>query len=192
MGDIVLAGSTSGTTTLTPAAVSGTTTLTLPATTGTVLTTGSTFGGTGPAFSAYANASQSVTGNVFTKVVFQAESFDTASCFDSTTNYRFTPTVAGYYQLNAMVVLVGTVTTTQLAVSIYKNGASTERLIDISPSASLSANGNTGVYGLTILYLNGSTDYVEIYGYYYLGTATFSLTASTYTSRFSGSLVRAA
>ena len=42
MGDIVLAGSTSGTTTLTPAAVSGTTTLTLPATTGTVITTGST------------------------------------------------------------------------------------------------------------------------------------------------------
>jgi hypothetical protein len=40
MGDIVLAGATSGTTTLTPTAVSGTTTLTLPATTGTVITTG--------------------------------------------------------------------------------------------------------------------------------------------------------
>ena len=39
MGDLVLAGATSGTTTLTPAAVSGTTTLTLPATTGTFLTT---------------------------------------------------------------------------------------------------------------------------------------------------------
>jgi len=38
MGDIVLAGSTSGTTTLTPAAVSGTTTLTLPATTGNIVT----------------------------------------------------------------------------------------------------------------------------------------------------------
>jgi len=37
MGDIVLAGSTSGTTTLTPAAVSGTTTLTLPATTDTLV-----------------------------------------------------------------------------------------------------------------------------------------------------------
>ena len=35
-----------------------------------------------------------------------------------------------------------------LAVSIYKNGASTERLIDISSSASLSANGNTGTYYL--------------------------------------------
>jgi len=38
MGDIVLAGSTSGTTTLTPAAVSGTTVLTLPTANGTVLT----------------------------------------------------------------------------------------------------------------------------------------------------------
>ena len=47
MGDIVLAGSTSGTTTLTPAAVSGTTTLTLPATTGTVLTNASQLVGTG-------------------------------------------------------------------------------------------------------------------------------------------------
>ena len=37
MGDIVLAGSTSGTTTLTPTAVSGTTTLTLPATTDTLV-----------------------------------------------------------------------------------------------------------------------------------------------------------
>jgi len=37
MGDIVLAGATSGTTTLTPTAVSGTTTLTLPATTDTLV-----------------------------------------------------------------------------------------------------------------------------------------------------------
>ena len=40
MGDIVLAGSTSGTCTLTPAAVSGTTVLTLPTANGTVITTG--------------------------------------------------------------------------------------------------------------------------------------------------------
>lgn len=46
MGDIVLAGSTSGTTTLTPAAVSGTTTLTLPATTGTIVTTNTMPAGT--------------------------------------------------------------------------------------------------------------------------------------------------
>jgi hypothetical protein len=46
MGDLVLSGATSGTTTLTPTAVSGTTTLTLPATTGTVaLTASPTFTG---------------------------------------------------------------------------------------------------------------------------------------------------
>jgi len=51
MGDIVLAGSTSGTTTLTPTAVSGTTTITLPATSGTLLQSGTAVtaaqGGTG-------------------------------------------------------------------------------------------------------------------------------------------------
>ena len=51
MGDIVLAGATSGTTTLTPTAVSGTTTITLPATSGTLLQSGTAVtpaqGGTG-------------------------------------------------------------------------------------------------------------------------------------------------
>ena len=49
MGDIVLAGATSGTTTLTPAAVSGTTTLTLPATSGTIVTTATSTGISGSA-----------------------------------------------------------------------------------------------------------------------------------------------
>ena len=40
MGDLVLAGSTSGTVTLSPPASAGTTTLTLPTTSGTVITTG--------------------------------------------------------------------------------------------------------------------------------------------------------
>ena len=41
MGDIALAGATSGTITLTPTAVAGSNTLTLPAATGTILTTAS-------------------------------------------------------------------------------------------------------------------------------------------------------
>ncbi len=47
MGDIVLAGSTSGTTTLTPAAVSGTTVLTLPTVTGGTLVTSDSSGNVG-------------------------------------------------------------------------------------------------------------------------------------------------
>ena len=54
----------------------------------------------GPAFSAYLSANQSVSANVFTKITFDTEDFDTNSNFSSS---RFTPTVAGYYQLNAVL-----------------------------------------------------------------------------------------
>jgi hypothetical protein len=55
----------------------------------------------GPAFRAFRNTSvQNVTGDTFTKVELNAETFDTDSCFDSTTNYRFTPNKAGYYKFD--------------------------------------------------------------------------------------------
>ena len=48
-----------------------------------------------PAFSAYRLTDQSVTGSTWTKVQLGTEEFDTANAFDSSTNYRFTPQVAG-------------------------------------------------------------------------------------------------
>jgi len=147
----------------------------------------------GPAFSAYANASQTVSSNVITKVALQVKEFDTASAFDNTTNYRFTPQVAGYYQVNAQLDLVGTVTTVQAIVSVYKNGAATSWGVNTNPSAALASDGNTNLSYSTLVYLNGSTDYIELYGYYFGGTCTFSTSGTSYyTSRFSGSLVRSA
>ena len=69
----------------------------------TISSTGITTQVGAPAFSAYNAGTQSVSANTDTKMIFNAENFDTANCFDSTTNYRFTPNVAGYYQLNASV-----------------------------------------------------------------------------------------
>lgn len=168
-------------------------TITLPDATGTVLTT-ATAGVpvNGPAFSAYANASQTVSSNTHTKIALAVEDFDTNTCFDSTTNYRFTPTVAGYYQLNAKFYLAGTVTTQQIVLQVYKNGSAYERLIDSNPSATLSVNGYIITGASTLMYMNGSTDYVELYGYYFGGTSTFNTTGVTTTSRFSGSMVRSA
>jgi len=60
-----------------------------------------------PAFVAYYNTGGSgtlITTNTWTKVPFNTEVYDTANCFD-TTNYRFTPSVAGYYQINATAYL---------------------------------------------------------------------------------------
>ena len=148
--------------------------------------------GNGPAFSAYSNAAQTVSNNTLTKVVLQVEDFDTNSNFDSTTNYRFTPTVAGYYQVNGILRLSGTITTVQTLLYLYKNGSSYASFINTNPSTALSSNGYTIAGGSILVYMNGSTDYLEIYGYYFGGTSTFSGTSSADTSRFSGALVRSA
>jgi hypothetical protein len=81
-------------------------TLTLADNTGTVLTTASTvIQKAMPAFRAYKTSAQTISSSTFTKVSLQAESFDVTNAFDSTTNYRFQPTVAGYYQANGTIIL---------------------------------------------------------------------------------------
>jgi hypothetical protein len=135
--------------------------------------------GTGPAFRAYQNSSQSLSGGVSTKVNLQAENFDTNSNFD-TSNSRFTPTVAGYYFITGMVAL-GAATNVQ--ATIRKNG-SVEGY-----GAYLVGTVSYGASVTGIVYLNGSTDYVELFMYVSGTTSTDDGTADTY---FSGALVRAA
>jgi hypothetical protein len=159
----------------------------------TISSTGITTQVGAPAFSAYRQASQSVTSNVITKVALNAEFFDTNNNFDSTTNYRFTPTVAGYYQFNALISLTGTVSTQQLICFIVKNGnTSLERNFDFNPSASLSANSTVNMSASQLYYLNGSTDYVELYVYYFGGTSTISGSGAYQITSLSGSMVRSA
>jgi hypothetical protein len=203
---VALKGSTSGQVTLDVPAAAGTNTLTLPAKTGNLITSADSgtvtqtmlatgVASVGPAFSAYANASQTpISSDTWTKIALQAEDFDTANCFDSSTNYRFTPNVAGYYQINGVLYLKGSGTsTTQGCLAVYKNGSTYSRLTDLNPSAALNSNGSVNINGCVIVYLNGSTDYVELYGYYYLGTCTFSQSGNAgVNSRFTGALVRAA
>ena len=114
-----------------------------------------------PAFSAYrATTHQSISNATTTKVQLNAEEFDTNSNFDSTTNYRFTPTVAGYYQMNGSVAF--NVTTMNLCVLfIYKNGSALKRGTYISATQSTDSVGV--VSGL--IYFNGTSDYAELYAY---------------------------
>jgi len=161
---IVLLGSTSGSCTLQEQAVAGTTILTLPTTSGTILTTASAIAGNGPAFSAYIATNQTISSGVFTKMQCATEEFDTASCYDNVTNYRFTPNVAGYYQVNGEHDNnTGTITRTM--ISIYKNGSEIKRGNDIGVSSGNLSNG-AGATVSAIIYLNGTTDYIELYAYY--------------------------
>ena len=175
---IVLQGSTSGSITLQEPAVAGNTVLSLPATSGTVAING-------PAFSAYGSTNTSISANTNTKVPLNNEVFDTASCFDSTTNYRFTPNVAGYYQVSFNVMTETTTTTTWIYASLYKNGSAYFRG---SSAFAASANYPTSA-GSCLVYLNGSTDYIELYIF---TNATNNLYNNSIGVSMSGSLVRAA
>jgi hypothetical protein len=180
MSAVQIQGNASGTGTLTIAAPNTNTnqTLTLPDLTGTLAVNG-------PAFSAYATSNQSITVSVNTKITFDTEDFDTNSNFLSS---RFTPTVAGYYQINLTVRAASTGGTSMNAF-IYRTGA----LYQYNSSQC-----DSGGYGSTtvsqVVYLNGSTDYVEGWGQINgaSGANFNSGSLNPYVCRMSGSLVRAA
>jgi hypothetical protein len=138
--------------------------------------------GNGPAFSAYSTTNQSISASTWTKVVLQGEEYDTASAFDSTTNYRFQPAVAGYYQFNASL-LMNSGGGNYSGVGFNKTGSQFKYSYTSNNSglsSSLSA----------LIYLNGSTDYVEMYAFNSVGTNT--LFGSSQWTFFQGFLVRAA
>lgn len=187
MSSVVIAGDTSGTVTLAAPAVAGTTTLTLPSTSGTVLTSANTFGaGTGPAFSAYLSSNQTISDAVATKITCQTEEWDTNSNYDNATNYRFTPTVAGYYQANGMASISQT-TQVDTTIWIYKNGSAWKRGFGIT----ITSSSKQQLVVSCLVYLNGSSDYIELYGYSD-GTGNATINSDVTTTYFQAFLARAA
>jgi hypothetical protein len=137
----------------------------------------------GPAFSAYLTTTQSITSSTWTKVSLNYKEFDTNTNFDNATNYRFTPTVAGYYQINGCIGINGTAVTRNIC-SIYKNGSEYKRGLDAP----------TSIYQIvvsSIVYFNGTTDYVELYGYI-TATSLGFVGNSTTATYFNGSMLRSA
>lgn len=145
-----------GITTIVPPATNTNRTINLPDSNGTILTT-ATAGVpvNGPAFSAYASSNQTLSNATWTKINYGAEEFDTNGNFASS---RFTPSVAGYYQVTGSCNFAASSTNTRF-VSVYKNGSIFKNL------QNLPANSTNYMLlsGSCLIYLNGSTDYVEIY-----------------------------
>jgi hypothetical protein len=136
----------------------------------------------GPAFSAYRNTStQTLSSGTTTKLQFNGESFDTDNCFDSTTNYRFTPNKAGYYQIHIQGQIY-LASSTFCGLRIYFNGSAVRNQQTLSGEdqrPSISA----------LLYFNGSTDYVEAYAYVN-ANGNFDAAATNQANYFSGVWIR--
>jgi hypothetical protein len=132
-------------------------------------------GDDGPAFGVKRSGTQTISSATWTVVQFNSEDFDTNSNYNTGT-YKFTPTVEGYYQINLSIGGSGTTNNAMIA----KNGSFTA----MGGNQVASQAAVTSV----ILYLNGSTDYVEAQCISQ-GTLIYP---DIYTTYFSGALIRKA
>jgi hypothetical protein len=135
--------------------------------------------GNGPLFRAYAGTATSLTTNQFTKAILNNETSDTNSNFASST---FTPTVAGYYQINATVSTSSAGPSSLLAL-LYKNGLIHSIGSGQVPSAALRSSVSD------IIQMNGTTDTIELFVYHNTGSSINTQTGDGATY-MSGCLIR--
>jgi hypothetical protein len=135
--------------------------------------------GNGPVFRAYQSSSQSFGANSPTKINLQTEDFDTNSNFSSS---RFTATVAGYYSIFGAVEMSSF--SDRLIAIIYKNNSAYSR-------GSQSGAGGYVSQVSDVVYLNGSTDYIELYGLHFENASRTTVPASAST-HLAGCLIRSA
>jgi hypothetical protein len=140
----------------------------------------------GPAFRAYIAAGQTITSGSQQKVTFGTETFDTNNNFASST---FTPTVEGYYQLNATVRISGSSGLGEVMLTIWKNGSEYAR--GTNEQGTEQGNNFYSMQVSDLAYANGTTDYFEIYIQQTTG-GNRDTTAGQNISYFSGCMVRGA
>lgn len=131
-----------------------------------------TTGITNPAFSAYNSSAVGLTTSG-TKVTYTSEEFDTNNNYNTGTSI-YTPTVAGYYQVTVSTMVPNT--SVLVSSMIYKNGT---KVAD--------GPGGTGggfFYGCSIasklVYMNGTTDYLEGYAIVSSNVNTYNNAVGTY------------
>jgi hypothetical protein len=199
MSKVAIQGAATGTGVFTLASPATNTdrTLVLPDEAGTLVTNtagtvsqtmlASNVAGNGPAFHYWQSVQQTgVSPNTSTKITLTSSVFDTTGGMFASS--RFTPTVAGYYQLNFSVQIPYTNTNAGITASVHKNGTPI-----ISGSAS---TGGNNLYpdstGAGLVYFNGSTDYVELIIYGSQANTSYNIQPGQERTFFSGFLARAA
>jgi len=125
-----------------------------------------------PYFEAYISANQTLADDTYTKLTFNTETFDSGGMYDHSTNYRFTPTTAGKY-LIYFLVNYNKQAVDQFhycETQIRKNGSGHKAYYNdfydnYTPYAITTV-------GESIIDFNGSSDYVEIWGYFGVTSGT--------------------
>lgn len=111
-----------------------------------------------PSFESYLSADQTIISGTETKLQINNEEFDDGSSYDNTTNYRFLPTIAGKYYVYAQTQINSSDDFDGSALIIKKNGSAV--------ATHAKRHEDNEYYNVSkIIVLNGTTDYVEVFGY---------------------------
>jgi len=147
--------------------LSGSTNLTIGSTNSSTVTfeNGSPTGHMYPAFEATLTSNQTISDATRTTINFNSKTFDTDNCYDNTTNYRFTPTVAGKYFCYANANLDSQANSNLNTAGLYflKNGSTTEAERITSFLNNPARYYNAPIY--KVIDFNGTTDYIVVQAY---------------------------
>ena len=120
------------------------------------ITTNNIGGQNTPAFFAKQGSSQTISSLTWTKMNINTEIFDSDSKYD-TSNYRFTPTVAGKYFCYGQVNISDGSENVLVQIAMYKNGSQAFMCVDRFPNA------NDIAVNIQVVLDLDTDDYVEAY-----------------------------
>lgn len=118
-----------------------------------------------PSMGAYINGTQAIPHSTYTKIEFNAVSFDTHGWYDYSGAKRYTPKLPGLYAVELFITFFlnsGAVGDCDVIATVYKNGA--EALWASSTLPAETGRLTAKVSG--VIPMNGTTDYLEPWGYF--------------------------
>ena len=110
------------------------------------------------------NGDQAVSNNTSTKVQFKQKVYDIGGYYDNVTNYRYTPLIAGYYQITGSVQEVSNTDISDIKCQLYKNGTVVHTQGRMRIAGLTNDELNATIVSFTdVIHMNGTTDYLEVY-----------------------------
>ena len=126
-------------------------------------------------FSANASA-QTIADQTFVKITGWTEEFDNGSCWDNS-NAKFQPTTAGKYLVYGFIQKELGTNAQLVSTAIYKNGSGYEYAWEHDANFTIGRSTN---HLITSVDMNGSSDYLEFYGYANVSSGTVNASGGTF------------
>jgi hypothetical protein len=118
-----------------------------------------------PIFFGYQTVAQTLSSGITTPITLDSQFVDTYGGHSTTSNTsRYVGQVPGYYEVTGSVAFAAN-TTDMRSAAIFKNGAQSQGAGQEVHAAVPTGSHSMILQCTTLVYLNGTTDYVEVWGF---------------------------